>query len=870
MNSVCIIYKGKDIMDNITTRAKIVEIAALFHDIGKLEQHTLKNPLFKHTTASSKFIDKINLPIGIDKNEVKKLIETHHEKGETTEGSIEVKSSDWTSAAMDRERNEDNLEANLALKSIFNQIFQSDNPIYKNITIPENYYKPKPLDISDRESIFPTNESPGKNEIIEQSKTLWDEFTSSMETLPENMEYNAWMTTVEAIMRKYLLNALSAGYKNEPIVSLYHHLSTTAALARAQYEYNHTYPDRKGAEEEKRYLLVRGDINGIQRFIFSLKSSNKVRKNTSKRLRGRSFIVQLINDAIVSKILDEFDLTVFSIVSNSAGNFTIIVPNMDDAEEKLQNIHNQIQKELAAKFDPLSLSMGWIPASNKDMKEYANISARLGNIVANNKLKPYRNILISNDEKWNNNWREFFNIKIGKQQNEKITVCDACYSPIKYKETNDDEVNLCNNCKFHMELGEKLTSNKYILKTNYKSKAILDIKKIYQLVPKFPKDETGLVIKLQNDNIRDDIKNLNHNLGYTYIYAGISLPKYKTNKQGSNYPLLTFSDMANLSIGRNKLGILKADIDNLGKIFNSSLTNATLAKYRDLSFRIDLFFSGYVPQIAQDPKYRIWLHPCEKHIETEFKKVTIEYDTANNHSCYRYIGNDELKCSACDNGGYTTGIYGIFSGGDDLSYIGPWDMIVEFSKEIHDQLKEYVANNPFITISASVNLENEKTPLIYTMNKAEENLEQSKSYLRINNDYKLKNSITIFGETVLWDKIDEQSKYGNKFGNFKNLFEIAKEYEKNLKDKSDEKFNKNFLQQLILLWDYTYRDLPEDELRDNRSSRTEFQPLLAYNLKRRYPKMDKSELMVKFDQIVKIMPWIRIPVSWAYYRGDTK
>jgi len=44
--------------------------------------------------------------------------------------------------------------------------------------------------------------------------------------------------------------------------------------------------------EEKRFLLVGGDISGVQKFIYKLASPEKAQKGMSKQLRGRSFMVR--------------------------------------------------------------------------------------------------------------------------------------------------------------------------------------------------------------------------------------------------------------------------------------------------------------------------------------------------------------------------------------------------------------------------------------------------------------------------------------------------------------------------------------------------------------------------------------------------
>ena len=55
--------------------------------------------------------------------------------------------------------------------------------------------------------------------------------------------------------------------------------------------------------------------------------------------------------------------------------------------------------------------------------------------------------------------------------------------------------------------------------------------------------------------------------------------------------LLTFEEIANLSVGNKKLAMFKADIDNLGLVFSQSLgKKMSFSRYADLSHLMHYFF----------------------------------------------------------------------------------------------------------------------------------------------------------------------------------------------------------------------------------------------------------------------------------------
>ena len=93
--------------------------------------------------------------------------------------------------------------------------------------------------------------------------------------------------------------------------------------------------------------------------------------------------------------------------------------------------------------------------------------------------------------------------------------------------------------------------------------------------------------------------------------------------------------------GFEALGILKADVDNLGTIFSFGIKNKTISKVASLSRQLNYFFSLYLPYLLKNNK--------------KYKNI-----------------------------------YTVFAGGDDLFLIGPWNIIIDFSKELNEEFRLYV------------------------------------------------------------------------------------------------------------------------------------------------------------------------------------
>ena len=173
--------------------------------------------------------------------------------------------------------------------------------------------------------------------------------------------------------------------------------------------------------------------------------------------------------------------------------------------------------------------------------------------------------------------------------------------------------------------------------------------------------------------------------------ARLSMPYYVPVTESGD--VLTFEDIAKRSKGVGKLAMFKADVDFLGFIFSSSLKERwSLSRYASLSSQFHFFFS-------------------------ETLVTSIQKDFPD--------------------------LYVVFSGGDDVCVIGPWNVILDFSVYLNELFGKFTAGNESITISAGIVMFNHHDPIPGVAEKAEEALEKSK-------DQKGKNSVTLFSRTISW------------------------------------------------------------------------------------------------------------------------
>lgn len=201
---------------------------------------------------------------------------------------------------------------------------------------------------------------------------LWKLFESESQLLEGEVDFNS----LYYLLKKYTSFIPSAVYLDEPDISLFDHSKTTAALASCLYHY---FQEKKelASDDEHSYLVISGDLSGIQDFIYKISSPQEAQKGMSKRLRGRSFYLTLLNDAIAHRIIHDLDLSEANILFCGGGHFTIIAPNTKKSHEELVNIKSEVNKSLFNKFGTdIYLALSILPCSGIDLEDFGGLMDR--------------------------------------------------------------------------------------------------------------------------------------------------------------------------------------------------------------------------------------------------------------------------------------------------------------------------------------------------------------------------------------------------------------------------------------------------------------------------------------------------------------
>lgn len=566
-----------------------------------------------------------------------------------------------------------------SLRPIFSEIFQEES---------SNDYA-YPLKSLTAESIFPE-----KNRAIseEEYQALFDEFVEQAKKIPQEHQQNLDLLLDHL---DTLWSQIAAFIPVSEDISLYDLTKNTAALAVALQ--GHIEVE---AQDTKPFLLIQGDFAGIQEFIFA--QGAQLNKNAANLLRGRSFYVSLLSELAALKLLQACELPCISQLMNAAGKFQIIAPNTAEVRRKVSEVQAEINAWLLENtFGEVAIALSTLAASEEDFsnqENYANLIKKSFQELEKAKLQVFD--LTSSDTP------VVFNPDYSKGENDYNEHLPKT-SPI----SNDQ-----------IAIGSKLTttSRLWIFADNApQSIAALKLA-IFGYTVAFS-DEKEIftdAIRVWDFSISTTSNDLWNGLARRNINSYIPFFSAKQDLQSEKYLEVdkdvhhdrpkSFEHLAAADRelhngkwqGKVALGILKGDIDNLGRIFQAGLQTNNLCKTTALSRQVNIFFTVYLPYLCR----------------SEFS------DT-----------------------------YTVFAGGDDFFLIGPWHSIQKLAVRMRKEFSRFVANNEKISFCVGISTHKPSTPVARLAQDAEFALDRAKAYR--NGE---KNAVCLFNQCLSWADWDEK------------------------------------------------------------------------------------------------------------------
>lgn len=829
----------------------LIILGGLLHDVGKFMQragaenryapesdmaHNLcpkdgksGRTTHHHVLYTATFMDSMIQPLlshcikDEDAKRVSNLAAQHHYPNEQFPEQCILQKADRYSSGTDRQTRDESDESQnykkfrqTRLKSVFSEVQLGKEKG------PARYYEVQWLSPCDPACISPDQQKEQDEALVDQYSQTWKRFVDEVEKLYVQ-DLPAFNQALDALLL-HATWAIPSSTVDKPNISLYDHSLTTASIAAALYDY-HAQNDTLNVEaiaddDTEKFLLVGGDISGIQNFIFNLDPSHS--RGAAKILRARSFYLAMFTRAVIMLIEKRLGLSGYTTLFNAGGGFTLLLPNTEKTRETLDAVSRQMDESLLTPFaGELSLLLnGETRLSGKDFREDAfhQKLEELQDRMAREKLRKHHHVLIQNG-KWQDS-TDLLARDYEDYQTELCTLSGYGAATATYQKTRVSPLT-----KALIQLGQKLTAARSVsLGPAVENPDVI-----------FFGGEIGLSVSSEMPRPRRGqttfALNTCHN-GLASLYMANFVPRVQETEIGqmpededNDFEQIAGDprNMAQIAhkgpAGAPFLGLLKADVDNLGLITSEGLgAKRSLSRYVTFGRMMDFFFSGRLPALMADP-------PQGKNFDN---------------------------------------IYTVFAGGDDLFLISDWQTALDFTAHIRKEFARYVGHNPALHFSAAHTLLKPRQPIRAGARIAEENLEAAKEAGR--------NRIALFSEVIPWEDYDTLAEYAQFLNQAIQKFNQGKEK----KEKGG--LSIQFVRRL-LHYHALYKRSQEGDVRAL-IYRSHLKYDVARNLDKRKDKSHQSKEQVSEEAqgILQLledknqeenvrMRYLRVPVSWALYQN---
>ena len=663
-------------------------VGALLHDIGKFEFRT-SDRRTRHTTYGDFFVSEYLSRFRCMEpilQEVRRLVAHHHEQ----ESDPFLREADHLAAA---DRQVDGSPE--TLRSLISVLMDVD--IGKGTPPTEVHrYAPRPVDFANPfpehlPGVTPAEWRPDRNEARDEHARAWKQFCAEMGAMPDG-DLASWIETFLAVARKHLSRVASAAYRSHPDISLYDHARSVAAIAVCL---------REAHQQAEPFLLIQGDISGVQSFLYKLASPDEEggTKNTAKRLRGRSLFLVLLAETAAHYYLRELNLPPTNLLYCGGGHFSILAPHTDEVKTKLVAAEEQVNRWLIEKHrGDLALVSAATPAERKLMADFSRLMQRSGYELDRAKRQKFRSVL---DER-------LFALPDYEQTMDVCRVCQADFDKASGA--------TCPACERHVETGRQIVQAQYLVRLEggdlgQESEGFAALGLAYKLAENWTEVvrlvENTRAERVHVERLNDSgfltqegtaLKNRCPGLSLGFRPLGQYAPRDEQEEGPLDFEHLAERNAASYPL----LGVVRLDVDSLGAVFASGLgEKRSLARTATLSRELETFFSGYVNALAE------------------------QHD-----------------------------IYITYAGGDDLFVVGSWINALEFSRALRRDFGRFSGGNPNLTLSGGLLFCKPDFPIGRAAATAGELEERAK-------DFPDKNAVCLFDEEVSWDQLDELLDFGD-------------------------------------------------------------------------------------------------------------
>ena len=438
--------------------------------------------------------------------------------------------------------------------------------------------------------------------------------------------FNSLLTVLEKNL-SYIPSSTSRDEMRD--VSLYDHIKLTAAMAACMDAYlaekgvNDFKPvalDRTAETyKEKMFLLYTLDISGIQSFIYTISSEGAL-----KGLRARSFYLEILMEHIVDCLLADSGLSRTNLVYCGGGRCSLLLPNTENTRLKIKSYIKETNKWFMDNFGTaLFIAGGGSECCANDLRDTPQGSYKA----------LYKNIYqeLSSSKSHRYCWDEIRSLNSRAPRGER--ECKICRRADKL-DTNDR----CRICAALENFSHDILFRESFVVMRGAEEGSLPLPNGCCLVACRSEDEVRT-----KKYVRFYTKNMDYSgkLQNTHLWVGCYTSRSTFDE---------FADGAKEEGAIRRIGVLRADVDNLGATFAIGFGGrANISRTAALSRRLSLFFKFHINSILQ---------------------------------------------------GTDTSV--VYSGGDDIFLVGAWNHIVDVFQSLRDSFSKFTRGS--LTISGGIGL----------------------------------------------------------------------------------------------------------------------------------------------------------------------
>ncbi|HEY9075266.1 MAG TPA: type III-A CRISPR-associated protein Cas10/Csm1 [Anaerolineaceae bacterium] len=706
-------------------------LAGLLHDVGKAVQRSRPDPRFPpqdardekqpvHAAWSFDFIEKTPVPQPFRAPAIHGAYHHRPEYSPAADRSLSylVALADKLSAGERIEQEKTDVAPVPQMISIFDSV-SVDSKAPRSL----HYLPLSPLKL-EKASLFPTDKR------MEKPAQAYEKLVAELRAAASRSD----LTDPESYLEN-LLSAFqratwcipSAYYYDKPDISLYDHSRMTAALAVCLTDFStedvqtlnqavfNDWADKPQAGDadllnKPAALLVGGDISGVQNFIYTISS-----KGAARTLRGRSFYLQLLTEAVLRYVLNQLGLPYTNVIYSGGGHFYLLAPL--SAASRLPGIRRQITEKLIRHHGTaLYLALGYdeIPFAGFKAENFSGQWGKMHAALSTVKRQRYTEL---GDDLYS---LVFQPKEHGGNREDTCAVCGEERTGTRLLDPEDvdeagTENRICPVCaSFENQIGKKLAGAQFVIlglgePKESPARTALDTLAEFGLSVHFAKDASDQVDLLGDDThpkraiiwALDDPDKWIQTPGI----PSARFLRYTINHVPEG---LSFNELSEKAEGIERLGVLRMDADDMGKLFQTGFQRdqksfGTLSRISTLSFQISLYFEGWVKNLVESEDY---------------KKL----------------------------------IYAVYAGGDDLFLIAPWHIVPDLALRIEADLNQFSGGNPAIHASAGISFIHGKYPVYQAADDAAKALEKAKRTGE-------KNAVTFLDTPWKWDDFAKLNQY---------------------------------------------------------------------------------------------------------------